>query len=77
MKFNSFLKLFDKELFEILALNSLGIGFLLIQIYGFSVEKALLVAPLLSLSIFLGLIFAAHVFSLTMEIVEKGVSIFR
>ncbi len=77
MKIHTFLKIFDRELIEILLLNSVGIAFLLIHFYAYSIEMALLMAPIASLSAFLGIIGFVHLFSVTMNLFEKGISIFR
>ncbi|NNJ92014.1 MAG: hypothetical protein HKP55_10085 [Gammaproteobacteria bacterium] len=77
MKINSFLKIFDRELIEILALNAAGIAFLLVHFYAYSVEKALLVSPVISVSVFLGLIGVAQLLSKAFDLIEKGSSLLR
>ncbi len=72
MNINAFFKIFDQELIGILALNSAGIAFLLINFYAFSLEKALLLSPVISVSVFLGLIGLASLVSMAFDLVEKG-----
>lgn len=74
MKINTLLKIFDRELIEVLALNSAGIAFLLVNYYDFSAGMALLLSPVISVSLFLGLIAIARFLSMTFELVEKGSS---
>lgn len=77
MKINAFIKMFDRELIEILILNSTGIAFLMIHFYSYSIGSAFLIAPVVSVSAFLGIIALAHLFSLTMDMFDKGFSTFR
>ena len=74
MKINALFTIFDRELIQVLALNSAGIAFLLVNYYGFAAAKALLLSPAISVSIFLGLIGIAHLVSMTFDLVEKGSS---
>ena len=77
MKIILLLKIFDRELIEILTLNAAGIAFLLVHFYGYSVGMALLAAPVISLSVFLGLIGIAQLLSKAFELVDKGSSLLR
>ena len=59
----SFIKSFDKEFIQMLILNSVVIGFVLLNLYEFSVEKAFMLAPLVCLAILAGLIGFVHILS--------------
>lgn len=69
---NDFLKLFDRELFQVMLIMSGSIALLLVNLFEFQSVAAIIYAPLISLGIFLGLVGSANLISLMINLMQRA-----